>query len=193
MSQKNLMSFFKPVQKKRTSTEADLCSNNSGDVSENTSKKLKVDASSLPKTESSEIANSTIEEEKTVIPCGDKTISDNNPNGESQTNCRSKENDPNVLNALMSTPPNKVNQDKKVMSPFGMITPLQCLAKIKSQVAKTPALHHSIGHTWFFALHSEFQKPYFSKVCMYESTLACHSCKRLSYSYFYASLSYVAK
>ncbi|XP_034254793.1 uracil-DNA glycosylase-like isoform X2 [Thrips palmi] len=165
MSQKNLMSFFKPVQKKRTSTEANLL-NASGDVSENDSKRMKVDATSVQKT-SSDIADSIIQEE-TPAPSDVKTASDDNPDAKSQ-NSDLKENDPNASNALLCTPPNKVNPDKKVMSPFGMITPLQCLAKIKSQVAKTPALHHSIGSSWFFALHSEFQKPYFSKLSEFVS------------------------
>ncbi|XP_034254795.1 uracil-DNA glycosylase-like isoform X4 [Thrips palmi] len=100
-----------PNEKKRTSTEANLL-NASGDVSENDSKRMKVDATSVQKT-SSDIADSIIQEE---------------------------------------TP-----------------APSDCLAKIKSQVAKTPALHHSIGSSWFFALHSEFQKPYFSKLSEFVS------------------------
>lgn len=158
------MAFFKPVQKKRTSTEANLPDDFS-DVCKSDSKKLKVDASSakIEDNPPSNVAKSTIEEEGKTVPCDDKSSTDDN-SVECSNTVHTKENDPNIANGLMSTPPNKVNPDRKVMSPYGMITPLQCLAKIKSQVAKTPALHHSIGSTWFFALHSEFQKPYFSKL-----------------------------
>ncbi len=41
------------------------------------------------------------------------------------------------------------------------------LAKIKLQHKKTCALHHSIGVSWFQAIESEFNKPYFSQVYIY--------------------------
>lgn len=37
-------------------------------------------------------------------------------------------------------------------------------AQIKLQSKKTPALHSSIGHSWYQALKSEFQQPYFEKL-----------------------------
>ncbi|KAJ1524847.1 hypothetical protein ONE63_009715 [Megalurothrips usitatus] len=105
------MSFFKPVPKKRTSSEASISLDSTDD---NTgSKKQKLVENVIPeKTEASAPLDSA-------------------------TECA--------------------------------ITPLQALARIKSQVSKTPALHHTIGSTWFFALHSEFQKPYFAKLSEFVS------------------------
>lgn len=40
----------------------------------------------------------------------------------------------------------------------------QLQAKIKLQHKRTPALHFSIGQSWFLAIEPEFKKPYFQKV-----------------------------
>lgn len=166
--QKNLMSFFKPVPKKRTSSEASISLDSTDD---NTgSKKQKLVENVIPeKTEASAPLDSATE--CNPSSCAEPKSSDEKvgEKGKKELNENStKENDPDALNAMMSTPPSKPTQNK-VMSPFGAITPLQALARIKSQVSKTPALHHTIGSTWFFALHSEFQKPYFAKLSEFVS------------------------
>lgn len=148
------------------------------------SKKSKVSMESLSEgTEVCHAEAAAVPDRAATEPCEPCKLTDSS--GESGTNTNGvsgKDHDPSALNALvtspakdeesksktsdqlLSTPPNKSAPEKSIMSPFGMLTPLQCLARIKSQVAKTSALHHSIGSSWFFALHSEFQKPYFSKV-----------------------------
>jgi len=40
----------------------------------------------------------------------------------------------------------------------------QMQARIKLQSKRTPALHYSVGETWFRALENEFKKPYFEKL-----------------------------
>ncbi len=45
----------------------------------------------------------------------------------------------------------------------------QMQARIKLQSKRTPALHYSVGETWFRALENEFKKPYFEKVWQSES------------------------
>ncbi|KAK3932222.1 Uracil-DNA glycosylase [Frankliniella fusca] len=175
-SQKNLMSFFKPVPKKRSLT-ADACNEECNET--NGKKKLKLetdttDDCSRPDTNS---FKEGIEEPKPKLEETDEdTVKSTDESQENtcdnisedkykeQEEKISKENNQNSINTVMSTPPNKNTQDKTIMSPFGMLTPLQCLARIKSQVAKTPALHPSIGSSWFFALQTEFKKPYFAKL-----------------------------
>ncbi|KAG0724137.1 Uracil-DNA glycosylase [Chionoecetes opilio] len=43
-------------------------------------------------------------------------------------------------------------------------------AEIKLQSKKTPALHGSIGHSWYQALKAEFQQPYFEKLSSFLAT-----------------------
>lgn len=173
-SQKNLMSFFKPLPKKRSSSEANFStfSTDKCDDTGNVLKKKKVNEESInetlkPDPSCDSVKPSIVDEEfkSEVSDSKDNQTENNIKSIGKDLKPKTDENDPNVLSGLLSTPPNsKSSQEKTVMSPFGMLTPLQSLARIKSQCAKTPALHHSIGSTWFFALHSEFQKPYFSKV-----------------------------
>lgn len=168
-AQKSLTSFFKPVPKKRSLSDDNVLSENCA-----SKKKLKLendfenekiqltvdpvkDCDLVDPEAKSKSMDDVVTEKTTKEGTCEEKEDKNSLVDEKKT---SKENDPSVL----STPPNKKTQDKTIMSPFGMLTPLQCLARIKSQAAKTPALHPCIGSTWFFALHSEFQKPYFSKL-----------------------------
>jgi len=77
--------------------------------------------------------------------------------------------DDGVLKDVTKDDENKSNfttpvKSNVITTPLGMLSPLQCMARIKSQCSKTPALHHTIGPSWFFALQGEFLKPYFKKV-----------------------------
>lgn len=87
-------------------------------------------------------------------------------NEDSNENVEEKENKSECANTISGphddgpSSPNSSNKTTSSLSPEQK----SCMAEIRLQSKKTPALHENIGESWYQALKKEFTKPYFLKL-----------------------------